>query len=161
MKYVYSDLVEALPTLTEHQLKDLKVRIDLLLPSVSKGDAAGEGAFYTAFMDIMRQETVVDIPPLSAVKRTTYYKQYHESYLYVEQFIDQYAPSVTKVGRIKAWHVIMKATVRYLRGLSIPVSPKPFWQHLKKIREILSIQFPGYLENNMFSIILDSDRRNS
>lgn len=145
-----ADIVGNLPQMTRSDLWKLKVMVDEIL----RDDRSDMGEL-DLFFKVMAEE-LGDVVSRGRnwEKGTTQYKNYKKRFPMVMKFIEQECSTLDKVQRIRFYHILVKAILKYLEDIGLPKSINMISNQFSNINQIIEHSFPGYLKSGLIDKIV-------
>lgn len=154
------DIISKLNDLNTDELKKVQAtcnhilsqRQSDMLPTKSNHDL-----FHEALRNTLRSHGLKAGP---AIHQSGVMKLFTEKFEYVEDFIDQYYPKISKVERISVYLLMNDLIYRHLIRRGIPQSYRTMINHVHKVPELVEESFPGYAASGFLPLITSKHRIN-
>ncbi len=140
-------ILAKLPTLTQKELATVRAACDHLLDKKQETPA-----LYTAMLDVLGQAG----PSYAGFQRTASWKLWQKHLHDVEFFITKLWPDMTKVQEVAIDNFLISQLVDDLKYLKVAVTVGSISSNLGRVPEVFERSFPGYRQNGLAGLVLQS-----
>jgi len=149
-------LIADLNKLTNKELLEIRKRIDYKLQQPLK-DSSDEELFYSILTGFLKVMVVVSTPPYTIFKKNIAHKKFSECVISINLYISQtLGDNVKRVQKMQVYRLFCELITNELKELKVVVCLKSIIGIYDRFPGLVEKHFPGYIESNLFHIILNS-----
>jgi len=163
-----SALIAALPSLTEKERQQVRLRLQMLSSGDSVGKEDGspseDGELFTLFYGTLssrlKEQGLSVLPPMSRLRVTSpkLYRSAIDGWTRIEAFVAANFPELKKRDYMKLFHLLADVLLWRLAEQEIEVTPSVVLTGIQRMPSIMKMQFPGYVEAGCMPLILKLGR---
>lgn len=158
-----NDLFDRLGDLSPEDLRQVRARVEFLLPAAAgrspavKGRAAPDhaGMVHKEMAASLRGFGVRSVPPPGVILRSPYAKDFRDGVAALVAYATEYLAPATRPELVLAVRVLLGVVTRRMQERRVPITLVSLCRALKAVEAAVEYEFPGYRASGLLAAVLN------